>query len=206
MTHLQIDDIVTLLFAAPCGYNVTAENGTIYSPQYPNEYPNSQDCSWLITVPHGHGVYINFTLLQTEPVTDYIAVWYVWVRHLHTHTNGTNVSFNCWSFEKTLDSYILFPEPSYRTSYLTWHCILFGKLFLSAYFFLPPWYGFHLSWARCRCCRKYCIFADRHCVQQVDVHKSVSSWYICIVHTWGFQVYRALNTCLSRCQALLSLQ
>ncbi|XP_068184525.1 CUB and sushi domain-containing protein 1a [Antennarius striatus] len=60
---------------APCGYNVTAENGTIYSPQYPNEYPNSQDCSWLITVPHGHGVYINFTLLQTEPVTDYIAVW-----------------------------------------------------------------------------------------------------------------------------------
>nr|XP_057944796.1 CUB and sushi domain-containing protein 1-like isoform X2 [Doryrhamphus excisus] len=60
---------------APCGYNVTAENGTIYSPQYPTEYPNSQDCSWLITVPHGHGVYINFTLLQTEPVTDYIAVW-----------------------------------------------------------------------------------------------------------------------------------
>ncbi|CAG5854549.1 unnamed protein product [Menidia menidia] len=60
---------------APCGYNVTAENGTIYSPQYPNEYPNSQDCSWLITVPHGHGVYINFTLLQTEPVTDYIAAW-----------------------------------------------------------------------------------------------------------------------------------
>ncbi|XP_032416301.1 CUB and sushi domain-containing protein 1 isoform X4 [Xiphophorus hellerii] len=60
---------------APCGYNVTAENGTIYSPQYPNEYPNSQDCSWLISVPHGYGVYINFTLLQTEPVTDYIAVW-----------------------------------------------------------------------------------------------------------------------------------
>ncbi|KAJ8250433.1 hypothetical protein COCON_G00223550 [Conger conger] len=60
---------------APCGYNVTAQNGTIYSPEYPNEYPNSQDCAWLITVPHGHGIYINFTLLQTEPVTDYIAVW-----------------------------------------------------------------------------------------------------------------------------------
>uniref|UniRef100_A0A673K927 CUB and sushi domain-containing protein 1-like n=1 Tax=Sinocyclocheilus rhinocerous TaxID=307959 RepID=A0A673K927_9TELE len=60
---------------APCGYNVTAPNGTIFSPEYPNEYPDSQDCTWLITVPHGHGVYINFTLLQTEPVTDYIAVW-----------------------------------------------------------------------------------------------------------------------------------
>ncbi len=74
-THLLVDNLITVLFTAPCGYNVTAENGTIYSPQYPNEYPNSQDCSWLITVPHGHGVYINFTLLQTEPVTDYIAVW-----------------------------------------------------------------------------------------------------------------------------------
>ncbi|XP_066534535.1 CUB and sushi domain-containing protein 1a [Hoplias malabaricus] len=60
---------------APCGYNVTAPNGTIFSPGYPNEYPDSQDCTWLITVPHGHGVYINFTLLQTEPDTDYIAVW-----------------------------------------------------------------------------------------------------------------------------------
>ncbi|XP_026879255.2 CUB and sushi domain-containing protein 1 [Electrophorus electricus] len=60
---------------APCGYNVTAPNGTIFSPGYPNEYPDSQDCIWLITVPHGHGVYINFTLLQTEPVTDYITVW-----------------------------------------------------------------------------------------------------------------------------------
>ncbi|XP_019903180.2 CUB and sushi domain-containing protein 1 isoform X3 [Esox lucius] len=60
---------------APCGYNITAPNGTIFSPEYPNEYPNSQDCTWLITVPRGHGIYINFTLLQTEPVTDYIAVW-----------------------------------------------------------------------------------------------------------------------------------
>ncbi|XP_072565430.1 CUB and sushi domain-containing protein 1a isoform X1 [Paramormyrops kingsleyae] len=60
---------------APCGYNVTEQNGTIYSPEYPNEYPNSQDCTWIVTVPHGHGIYINFTLLQTEPVTDYIAVW-----------------------------------------------------------------------------------------------------------------------------------
>ncbi|XP_072912857.1 CUB and sushi domain-containing protein 1-like [Hemitrygon akajei] len=60
---------------APCGLNITSRNGTIYSPGFPNEYPNSKDCSWLITVPSGHGIYINFTLLQTEPVNDYIAVW-----------------------------------------------------------------------------------------------------------------------------------
>ncbi|XP_012879669.1 PREDICTED: CUB and sushi domain-containing protein 1-like [Dipodomys ordii] len=60
---------------APCGYNVTAHNGTIYSPGFPDEYPVLKDCLWLITVSPGHGVYINFTLLQTEAVNDYIAVW-----------------------------------------------------------------------------------------------------------------------------------
>lgn len=66
-----------VFFSAPCGYNVTAQNGTVYSPGFPDEYPNSKDCTWLIVVPPGHGIYINFTLLQTEPVNDYIAVWYV---------------------------------------------------------------------------------------------------------------------------------
>nr|XP_014341913.1 PREDICTED: CUB and sushi domain-containing protein 1-like [Latimeria chalumnae] len=60
---------------APCGYNVTSQNGTIYSPGFPSEYPNFKNCTWFVTVPQGHGVYINFTLLQTEPVHDYIAVW-----------------------------------------------------------------------------------------------------------------------------------
>ncbi len=74
LTQSWLNDVY--LLTAPCGYNVTAPNGTIFSPEYPNEYPDSQDCTWLITVPHGNGVYINFTLLQTEPVTDYIAVWW----------------------------------------------------------------------------------------------------------------------------------
>ncbi|XP_036106445.1 CUB and sushi domain-containing protein 1 [Molossus molossus] len=60
---------------APCGYNITSQNGTIYSPGFPDEYPVLKDCLWLVTVPPGHGVYINFTLLQTEAVNDYIAVW-----------------------------------------------------------------------------------------------------------------------------------
>lgn len=60
---------------APCGYNLTAQNGTIYSPGFPDEYPILKDCLWLLSVPPGHGVYLNFTLLQTEAVNDYIAVW-----------------------------------------------------------------------------------------------------------------------------------
>uniref|UniRef100_A0A8C3UBV4 CUB and Sushi multiple domains 2 n=1 Tax=Catharus ustulatus TaxID=91951 RepID=A0A8C3UBV4_CATUS len=59
----------------PCGGNVTAQNGTVYSPGFPNQYPNSQDCSWLLTVPVGYGIHLNFTLLQTEPYNDFITVW-----------------------------------------------------------------------------------------------------------------------------------
>ncbi|GAB0181752.1 CUB and sushi domain-containing protein 3 [Grus japonensis] len=50
-------------------------NGTIYSPGYPDEYPNFQDCFWLVRVPPGNGIYINFTVLQTEPIYDFITVW-----------------------------------------------------------------------------------------------------------------------------------
>ncbi|XP_072269338.1 CUB and sushi domain-containing protein 3 [Pyxicephalus adspersus] len=60
---------------ALCGGNITAMNGTIYSPGYPDEYPNFQDCLWLVRVPPGNGVYINFTVLQTEPIYDFITVW-----------------------------------------------------------------------------------------------------------------------------------
>ncbi|XP_041439963.1 CUB and sushi domain-containing protein 2 isoform X1 [Xenopus laevis] len=59
----------------PCGGNVTAFNGSIYSPGFPDQYPNSQDCNWTITVPLGFGIHINFTILQTELQNDYITVW-----------------------------------------------------------------------------------------------------------------------------------
>ncbi|XP_067329772.1 CUB and sushi domain-containing protein 2 isoform X5 [Anolis sagrei] len=59
----------------PCGGNITAHNGTIFSPGFPNPYPNSQDCTWLLTMSPGYGIYLNFTLLQTEPYNDFITVW-----------------------------------------------------------------------------------------------------------------------------------
>lgn len=65
----------SVFFIALCGGNITAMNGTIYSPGYPDEYPNFQDCFWLVRVPPGNGIYINFTVLQTEPIYDFITVW-----------------------------------------------------------------------------------------------------------------------------------
>ncbi|XP_063092103.1 CUB and sushi domain-containing protein 2 isoform X4 [Cavia porcellus] len=59
----------------PCGGNITSSNGTVYSPGYPSPYSSSQDCVWLITVPIGHGVRLNLSLLQSEPSGDFITVW-----------------------------------------------------------------------------------------------------------------------------------
>ncbi|XP_036410979.1 CUB and sushi domain-containing protein 2 [Megalops cyprinoides] len=59
----------------PCGGNITSENGTIFSPGYPEEYPSSADCTWLITVAPGLGVHLNFTLLQVQGPHDFITVW-----------------------------------------------------------------------------------------------------------------------------------
>lgn len=65
------------LHTVPCGGNITAQNGTIYSSGFPNQYPNSQDCTWAFVVSPGYGIYLNFTLLQTEPYNDFITVWWV---------------------------------------------------------------------------------------------------------------------------------
>lgn len=62
-------------FSALCGGNLTALEGTIYSPGHPDDYPNLKDCTWTIRVPPGNGIYINFTVLNTEPIYDYITVW-----------------------------------------------------------------------------------------------------------------------------------
>ncbi|MBZ3872256.1 CUB and sushi domain-containing protein 1 [Sciurus carolinensis] len=59
----------------PCGGNITSSNGTVYSPGYPSPYSSSQDCVWMITVPIGHGVRLNLSLLQTEPSGDFITIW-----------------------------------------------------------------------------------------------------------------------------------
>ncbi|ELW48605.1 CUB and sushi domain-containing protein 3, partial [Tupaia chinensis] len=59
----------------PCGGNISSSNGTVYSPGFPSPYSSSQDCVWLITVPIGHGVRLNLSLLQTEPSGDFITIW-----------------------------------------------------------------------------------------------------------------------------------
>ncbi|XP_029103994.1 CUB and sushi domain-containing protein 1 isoform X1 [Scleropages formosus] len=76
---------------APCGGNISLDNGTIFSPGYPEEYPTSSDCTWLITVAPGMGVRLNFTLLQVHGPHDFISVWdgpQETVRKLGVFTDG----------------------------------------------------------------------------------------------------------------------
>lgn len=67
--------LFSIAFSALCGGNLTALEGTIFSPGHPDDYPNLKDCTWTIRVPPGNGISINFTVLNTEPIYDYITVW-----------------------------------------------------------------------------------------------------------------------------------
>ena len=52
--------IVCLLLLGNCGGDIIAESGQLQSPNYPNIYPDDQDCTWTITVPIGFSVLLNF--------------------------------------------------------------------------------------------------------------------------------------------------
>lgn len=49
-------------------------NGTIQSPNYPNNYCNSLDCRYSITVPVGYRARLHFTDFQTELFYDVVNV------------------------------------------------------------------------------------------------------------------------------------
>ncbi|XP_063906397.1 tolloid-like protein 1 [Zophobas morio] len=49
-----------------CGGSLTALNGVIQSPSFPNEYPSNKQCTWEIVAPVGHVVLLNFTHFDIE--------------------------------------------------------------------------------------------------------------------------------------------
>lgn len=73
-----ISIIIISLICSGCGGAVTVPKGEIHSPQFPNNYPNNADCSWVITVDTGHRILFNFTDMDIEGhITcdwDYVAV------------------------------------------------------------------------------------------------------------------------------------
>uniref|UniRef100_UPI00398F64EE cubilin n=1 Tax=Pristiophorus japonicus TaxID=55135 RepID=UPI00398F64EE len=62
-----------------CGGELTADTGTISSPNYPNHYPDSRECQWRITVQVGRRVTLTFNDLRLKAHQhcnyDYVAIY-----------------------------------------------------------------------------------------------------------------------------------
>ncbi|XP_076444633.1 uncharacterized protein LOC143282756 isoform X2 [Babylonia areolata] len=57
-----------------CTFHVKQMSGTIKSPNYPSNYPANKVCSWLIELPLGSNVKLEFTDFITEPHWDEVLV------------------------------------------------------------------------------------------------------------------------------------
>jgi len=60
-----------------CGGTYLGAN-TIYSPNYPLNYPNRLDCYWYLESNNADSVYINFPLFYTMPHNDFVTVYNGW--------------------------------------------------------------------------------------------------------------------------------
>ncbi|CAG2110474.1 unnamed protein product [Medioppia subpectinata] len=50
-----------------CTHHITAPNGELHSPNYPDPYPSRKDCTWLLTTTPGHRIKLLFTEFELEP-------------------------------------------------------------------------------------------------------------------------------------------
>ncbi|KAI8496088.1 hypothetical protein Bbelb_259290 [Branchiostoma belcheri] len=59
-----------------CGGTLTTLNrGNVTSPNYPNDYGNDMTCEWLITVPEGSTIRLEFSSFNTEKYFDILHVY-----------------------------------------------------------------------------------------------------------------------------------
>ncbi|XP_076437271.1 cubilin-like isoform X2 [Babylonia areolata] len=52
--------------AGGCGGVFSTQTGVVMSKNYPNQYPHSSTCTWLITLPVNHPIILNFTDFDIE--------------------------------------------------------------------------------------------------------------------------------------------
>ena len=57
-----------------CGHSNTAPNGFIFSPSYPENYPDNVDCYYTISQPTGTVILLKFLSMDTEKCRDYLEV------------------------------------------------------------------------------------------------------------------------------------
>lgn len=66
--------------AGSCGGRLTADEGIIQSPNFPNSYPRNAVCVWVIELPENEVMKITFTDMNLERhgncIHDYVEVRY----------------------------------------------------------------------------------------------------------------------------------
>ena len=55
--------------AEECGGNIVELNVTITSPNYPEPYPDDQDCEWFVTYPKGKKIMVHFIVILMHMCT-----------------------------------------------------------------------------------------------------------------------------------------
>ncbi len=53
-----------------CGGMSSSLSGLLRSPYYPNNYPSLRDCVYVISLPAGNGINLQFLDFDIEPGTD----------------------------------------------------------------------------------------------------------------------------------------
>ena len=94
------------------GISLTGSSGSITSPNYPRNYPNSKTCRWIITVPEGHRVKLTFHtfLLETCIVPSICTCDHVEVRD---GQDGGSFKLGEYCGKRT-------PDPAYSTGRFMW--------------------------------------------------------------------------------------
>ena len=57
---------VSKVVSASCGSVVSSSNTILQSENYPQNYPNNVDCSWIIRFPEGKQVLLEFETFALE--------------------------------------------------------------------------------------------------------------------------------------------
>ena len=62
------------IFTPFCRVNLSGSTGTVKSPKYPAEYPNSSDCLWRIETGIDTKIRLLFAFFDTRENLDYVSV------------------------------------------------------------------------------------------------------------------------------------
>lgn len=66
-----------------CGGTIELKDGDlpgyITSPNYPSDYPQNIDCVWIVMVPNGESVQLDFEDFYIEPNSEYDFISYAFV-------------------------------------------------------------------------------------------------------------------------------